>query len=103
MAPLFAAALLTLVAACAPASQPKLTTASAASAASAVSPALQQLQADAKTVAPWARSAPAREFLAAAPWLPPQAPRTVYTNRTLRKSLTPAQHAQLSPDARAGY
>jgi SAM-dependent methyltransferase len=69
----------------------------------AASPALQQLQHDAKAVSPWATTAPAREFLEAVTLLPPQAPRTVFTHKAKRQSLTPAQHAQLSLEARAGF
>jgi hypothetical protein len=66
-------------------------------------PALQQLRADAQAVAPFATSAPAREFLDAVAFLPPQPPRDVYVNKALRQTLSPAQHQLLSAEARVGF
>jgi hypothetical protein len=68
-----------------------------------LSPALQQLRTDATAVAPFATTAPAREFLAAVTALGPQAPREVYTHSAKRQSLSPAAYQQLPAAEQAGY
>lgn len=66
-------------------------------------PALQQLRADAQAVAPFAASPAAREFLHAVTFLPSQQPREVYVNKARRQTLSPAQHSELSFEARVGF
>jgi hypothetical protein len=68
-----------------------------------ITTAAQQLRYDAQAVATLTTSAPAREFLNAAAFLPRQPLREVYVNKALRQTLSPAQHSQLSSEARVGF